>query len=279
MFDTHCHLQFDRFEGKVDEVIQRATEAGVTHIVSPGTDAVSSHKAVEIAAQYEHVYAAVGIHPHDIYQIQIACKEKGYCDPINITIEKELEPIRSLIKKEKVVALGEIGLDNHEHKDIQTDEQSVIYQKEFFMAQIKLALEFKKPVIIHNREAKKDMLPLLTELGNTFDNKMVFHCCEPDEEILAFANDHKIFIGVDGDITYDTQKQEFLKKVPLDHLVLETDSPFLLPEPLRTQKQFPNEPKNLALIAEFVADVLKIDKDKLIEETTKNAFRLFQLPT
>ena len=106
---------------------------------------------------------------------------------------------------------------------------------------------------------------------------MVFHCCEPDEELLAHAKEHHIFIGVDGDVTYSKKKQEFIKNVPLDMLVLETDSPFLLPEPLRSQKKFPNEPANIAVIAKFITHLCGVNIEDLQRITTDNAHRLFSL--
>ncbi len=107
--------------------------------------------------------------------------------------------------------------------------------------------------------------------------RTVFHCCEPDEELLAYAKEHNFFIGIDGDVTYGGEKAEFAKKIPLEMLVLETDSPFLLPEPLKTQKLYPNTPSNIPLIAQYIADLRGISLSKIAEATTRNAMRLFNL--
>jgi TatD DNase family protein len=158
------------------------------------------------------------------------------------------------------------------------DEQFMNLQKELFVAQLKLAVKYKKSVIVHNREAKGDMLPLLEDNWNShFEGRIVFHCCEPDKKLLEFAKEHKMFIGVDGDVTYREDKQQFIKTVPLDMLVLETDSPFLLPEPLRTQKKYPNTPANLLLIAEFISQVRGENIEDFIQKTSQNAEMLFRL--
>jgi len=132
--------------------------------------------------------------------------------------------------------------------------------------------------IIHNREATDDVLKILSDNWDIkLAERTVFHCCEAEELLLSFAKEHNIFIGVDGDITYDLNKQEFIKRVPLDMLVLETDSPFLLPEPLRSQKKYPNEPKNISVNVNFISRLLNISGKEIQEKTTKNAKRLFNV--
>src|SRR3990167_6531623 len=174
MFDTHCHLNFQAFDGQVEKVVAEAQKAGITHINIPATDVATSKKAIEVAEKFEHVYASVGIHPHHIFKFQETNSKK----------------------------------------------------------QIQLALQYKKSLIFHNREAKKDFLEVVDSLWSAqLEGRAVFHCCEPDEELLSYALAHKIFIGVDGDVTYSKEKREFVKKIPLESLVFETDSPFLLPEP------------------------------------------------
>jgi TatD DNase family protein len=274
MFDTHCHLNFSRFKKNVDEVIRKAREVGVTTIVVPGTDFTSSQKAVEIAAQNAGIYAAVGIHPHHVYEF----KETG-----EVNVEELVKELEKLINQDKVVAVGEVGMDRHvyeatKYEEYNVDEKFIKLQGELLASQIKLAVKFNKSLIIHNREAKQDLLPIVSELWNSsLERHAVFHCCEPDEELLNFAQQHKMFLGVDGDITYFKEKQEFIKKVPLDMLVLETDSPFLLPEPMRTQKLFPNKPENIPYISEFIARIMGVEVEKLRKQTTENGKELFQI--
>jgi TatD DNase family protein len=284
MFDTHCHLNFKVFEKNYPEVIERAREAGVNNIIIPGTDIESSRQAIEIAEKYDGIYAAVGIHPHHVYQYQKSnIKYQKYIS----NIKNDLEILEELFAHPKVVAIGEVGIDRHIYKntkytDYQINNEFIEMQKELFIEQIKLAVKYKKSLIIHNWEAKDDLFDVLsTVYRQPTTINCVFHCCEPDKELLNFAIKHKIFIGVDGDVTYNNPpaggKQEFIKQVPLDMLVLETDAPYLLPEPLRGQKLYPNEPKNIPLIAEFIAKLKNISSLRLIEVTTNNARRLFQL--
>lgn len=268
MFDTHCHLNFSRFKDTIDQVICDARKAGVSYVVIPGTDVPTSQKAIEIAEKYEGVYAAVGIHPHHVYKLKI---------------KEELQKITQLITHKKVVAIGEVGLDRHvyentKYADYQVSDEFIKLQKEILITQIELAVQYHKSLILHNREAKNDLLPILADVwDNRLKGRVVFHCCEPDNELLQFAKKNSIFIGVDGDVTYDVTKQEFVKQVPLEMLVLETDSPYLLPEPLRSQKKYPNKPENLVFISDFIAQVKKIGVDKLRKVTTENGKVLFNI--
>jgi len=274
MFDTHCHLNFKAFKKNLDEVVSIAHKVGVRNIVVPGTDVKTSTRGVEIVTKLDGVYAAVGIHPHHVYKL---IKRE------DLTVESELAKIQDLLSHPKVIAVGEVGLDNHTYEntvyqDYQVDSRFSDLQKELFQKQIDLAIKFKKSLILHNREARDDFLQILREKWvKNLEYKTVFHCCEPDETLLSFAREHHIFIGVDGDITYSKQKQEFIKKIPLQMLVLETDSPFLLPEPLKSQKKYPNEPANIALIAKFISHLCGVNIEDLQKFTTDNARRLFSL--
>jgi TatD DNase family protein len=271
LIDTHCHLNFKAFDENLDEVISRAKEVEVESIVVPGTDIETSEKAIKITQKYDGIYAAVGIHPHHVFKIYqssipFSCKQNN---------EKSLlEKVSSLLKQKKVVAVGEVGIDRHiyqktKYKDYQVNEEFIKLQKEFFLEQAKLAYENKKTLIIHNREAKKDLLDILTANSYLLSGNLVFHCCQPDDELLEFAKKNHIFIGVDGDVLYWRKKQEFVKKIPLELLVLETDAPFLSPT-----RQFPNEPKNLLMTAEFIAKLKQVSVEKIKETTTKNAQKL-----
>lgn len=265
LFDTHCHLNFSAFEGRVDEVIKRANEVGVNLIMVPGTDVETSKKAVEVASR-DNVFAAVGIHPHHIF---------GYLT--HDASQNDLKKVEKLLPNPKVLAIGEVGLDRHIYKktkyqDYTVEQKFIDLQKEVLQKQIKLAIDYKKSVIFHNREAKKDFLGVVNEFADRLLGRAVFHCCEPDQELLDYAQSHKFFIGIDGDIGYRKDKQEFVKQVPLDMLVLETDSPFLSPD-----RKFPNEPKNISFIADFISNILEVSKEELAKTTTNNARRLFEI--
>jgi len=277
MFDTHCHLNFSAFDGILEKVISEAKNEEVEKFVVPGTDVETSKKAVEIAKKYEEVFAAVGIHPHHVKEIQ-NLKLKTQNDNLKLKINE----IEKLITHPKVVAVGEIGLDRHiyqktKYKDYKIDEEFIALQKEVFLAQLDLAKKYKKTVIVHNREAKDDLLKILNTCYLLLNTPMVFHCCEPDFDLLNFAKKNHIYIGVDGDVTYDPKKQAFVKEIPLSLLVLETDSPFLTPAPLRNDQKtkFPNTPKNLVLVAQKVAKIKGEKVEKIMKITKENGERLF----
>ncbi len=274
MFDTHCHLNFSRFKKNVEEVITSAMENGVSQIVIPGTDIDTSVKAIEIAQAHEGLYAAVGVHPHHVYELKTAS---------DLSIKNFMSELEKIISNPKVVAVGEVGMDRHvyqstKYEKYSIDESFINQQKELLGEQIKLAVQYNKSLILHNREAKVDILPIVEEnWDKKLDGRVVFHCCEPDEELLNFAKEHKMYIGVDGDITYYPEKQKFIRKVPLEMLVLETDAPFLLPEPLRTQKLFPNKPENIPMIAQYISEIKNVSLEELASKTTLNARNLFQI--
>jgi TatD DNase family protein len=273
MFDTHCHLNFSRFKKNVDEVVDTAINTGVKGMVIPGTDIQSSRKAIELAQKYAQngldIWAAVGIHPHHVYE------HKEDSD--------ELAELEKLLNEDRVVAVGEIGLDRHQYEQTKyeayhVDERFIEAQKKLFQAQFELAIKHKKSLIMHNREAKDELLPLVRELWDpSLKGRAVLHCCEPDLELLAFAKELGLYLGVDGDLTYWAEKQEFIKQVPLEMLVIETDAPFLLPEPLKSQKLYPNVPANVVLVAEKVAELKGETLERVAEATTANARALFGL--
>lgn len=274
MFDTHCHLNFKAFKKILPDIIESAKEEGLTNILIPGTDVKTSRDGVEIAKQHNWIFAAVGIHPHHVYKI---------LKRDDITVDSELKEIESLLHEPKVKAVGEIGMDKHIYEETVYQEYNVDgafinLQKELFRKQIQLAITYDKSLILHNREAIDDLIPILKEMWDEkLKGKTVLHCCEPIIELLDFAKEHNIYIGVDGDITYYPEKQEFITLVPEDLLVLETDSPFLLPEPLRSQKMYPNKPVNIKIVAEKVANLRKISAENLAKQTTENAMKLFNI--
>lgn len=279
--DTHCHLNFKRFNKTNEQVIHDSQNKGVTTLVVPGTDILSSQKAGELATENKSIYAAVGIHPHHIFNY-IDQKNNGSTQ-IEELIATDLQLLEGLMSNNKVVAIGEIGLDTYQYEKTQYTQYTIssdflALQKDLLKKQIELALKYKKSIILHNRETKKELLELLDLMWNeSMRFCTVFHCCEADEELLTYAIKHNIYIGIDGDVTYGADKAEFAKKVPLERLVLETDSPYILPEPLRTQKLYPNTPANIPLIAQCIADLKGISIEEVARVTTENARRLFSI--
>lgn len=271
--DTHCHLNFKRFNKTRDQVIIDSKNKAVGAFIVPGTDIPSSQKAVELTKEYPSLYAAIGIHPHHTFDAK----------RVTYNVQNDMQELEKLIVHPKVVAVGEIGLDRHVYEETkypnyQIDDAFMQAQKEYFIAQIRLAKKYQKAIIVHNREAKEDMLATLDrEWSEEMSYHIVFHCCEPDAELLIYAQAHNIYIGVDGDVTYGGEKAEFAKKVPLEMLVLETDSPFILPEPLRTQKLYPNTPATIPIIAQCVADLKGVRIEDVARVTTENARRMFKI--
>lgn len=268
LIDTHCHLNFKAFKNQVDQVIQAAKKVGVVKIIIPGADLNSSQKAIELAQKYDKVYAAVGIHPHH---------SNGEIKKFEI---KQLrDELKKLAKNDRVVAIGECGLDYYQYQqtkyqDYQINDEFKKIQKEIFLIQIELAQKLNLPLIIHNRLASEDILELLQNFKGL---KGVFHCFEGDKIVLNWALNHNFYLGITGNVTYNQKLQKTIKKIPLENLVLETDAPWLTPEPLRKQQKWPNRPENVKIVAERIA---KIKGDSFLNVTTitsNNATKLFNL--
>jgi len=274
LFDTHCHLNFQVFDENWKEVINEAKQEGVSSFLIPGTDLNTSKKAISIANEERNAWAAVGIHPHHVFSL-IYENEKSTSDIVNEQLNRLIFEIEDLLKQEKVVAVGEVGLDRHyyqktKYQNYRISEEFISLQKDVFVKQVELAVKHKKTLVIHNREAKNDILPILIDFQSSLlEISVVFHCCEPDLDLLEFAKKNHFFIGVDGDVCYSKKKQDFIKEVPLEILVLETDAPFLSPE-----RKFPNHPKNLKIIAKKVVQLKGISEEELRKKVEENSKRL-----
>lgn len=281
MFDTHCHLNFKALRKHLPDVLAAAQAAGITRMLIPGTNLDTSKAAVEIAEQQPNLYVAAGIHPHHAFELyaKLGQDERS----MDTVLGEEMKLIEPLYTHPKVVAVGEVGLDRHmyvktKYEEYVVTEEFVTVQKHLLKLHITLALLHDKPLILHNREAADDLLTVLNEVwDDRLNGRMVFHCCEANDALLDFAIRHHIYIGVDGDITYGTDKHGFISKVPHDLLVIETDSPYLLPEPLRTQKLYPNTPANLPLVAQTVASLWKKPANEVAKITETNGVKLFRL--
>lgn len=252
LFDTHCHLNDESLLDSVEDVILDAKKAGVELFLVPGWDKKSSEIAMKLAERFDCVYAAVGFHPENI---------EGVSD-------SDFDYVMSLSKHPKVVAIGEIGLDYHWEKN--PDKQEL--QKAFFIKQLNYAKENNLPVIIHNREAFKDCVDLLNE--NKPLASGVMHCYSGSVESLKDMEKLGLYIGLDGPVTFRNAKtpKAVAEEVDLEMLLLETDSPYLAPHPLRGTL---NEPKNLGLILDEIALQKKISKKHIADVTFKNSLKLF----
>jgi TatD DNase family protein len=282
--DTHCHLDFNKFDEDRDAVIQRASEAGVTRILVPALDLKSSLATVRLAATYPNIYAAVGFHPTEL-------------DKWN---ENSIESLRELIRPHpeslsprergwgegKIVAVGEIGLDYYWVKE----PEKRAFQHEALKQQLKLAQEVNKPVIIHMREendswfgkASVGLLEILSEWHQELrvqDHPLakkpgVLHSYNGNLETAQKAIDLNFCIGVTGPVTYKNAevKRDILKQIPLTKILIETDAPFLTPVPQRGRR---NEPAFVAYIADKIAEIHMTTLEQVAEITTNNANQLF----
>jgi len=254
LIDTHAHLDDARFDGDRDAVIARAREAGVEHFVTIGCDLTTSRAAVELADRYPFIYATVGVHPHEAKQIG----DSWYDD------------LRRLAQHKKVVAYGEIGLDYH------YNHSPPKLQRERFREQITLARELRLPIVVHTREAQDDTIAILKE-ENAADVGGVFHCFSGDARLAKNALDLGFLLSFSGVITFQnaTMLRDIVKTVPMDRILVETDSPYLTPAPHRGKR---NEPAHVRLVAEKIAAIQGMTADQIAELTSQNARRVFKIP-
>ena len=260
--DTHCHLNLNQFDNDIDEVLLRASENNITKIIIPSIDIPSIEKAIKLAENYSQIYAAVGLHPND-----------G-----NSWDKDTLDKIRDFAQHPKVVAIGEIGLD-YFWDECPRDKQQLIFEE-----QLLLAKEVNLPVIIHSRDSLSEVLTTLEKWKSSFPYEQsvpgkkfgILHAFEGDFESAQIANSLGFLIGVGGPVTYKNslEKQEIAKSIDLEWIALETDSPFLSPMPFRGKR---NEPMNIKLIAERIAQIRNIQLKLVSQITTNNANVLFAL--
>ena len=257
LIDSHSHLNDEKFDKDREKVIKEVYESGVTNFITAGYSVESSKKAIEIAKNYEFMYTTAGISPNDIPQTEEE-------------LWKQLAEIERISKEnsKKVCALGEIGLDyywNTENKEL---------QKLAFLEQIKLANKLNIPIVIHTREAIMDTLQILKE--NKVIKKGVFHCCPQNRELIKEGLKLGFYISFAGPITFKNSKNavEMINLVPNDRILIETDSPYLAPEPIRGTR---NTPANVRFVAQKIAEAKGLtleEVEKITTENTKNVLLL-----
>ncbi|MFB4165066.1 TatD family hydrolase [Alteribacillus sp. JSM 102045] len=251
LFDTHVHLNADQFEEDVEDTIKRAKAEGVEWMTVVGFDRETIPKAMNLAETYDFIYAAVGWHP---------------VDAIDMT-EDDLKWLEDLAAHPKVVALGEMGLDYH------WDKSPKEVQKEVFRKQIHIAKKVNLPIIIHDRDAHQDIVDILKE-ENAAETGGIMHCFGGSLEIAQECLKMNFYISFGGPVTFKNAKKpkEVAKEIPMDRLLVETDSPFLAPHPYRGKR---NEPAYVKLVAEKIAELKEISFETLAQQTTANAKKLF----
>lgn len=249
IFDTHAHYMKSDFGSELDELISSMPEKGVDNIIAVGVDTQTSHEELDLAKRYPFVYAAVGIHPENA----------------GLVIDGQLDELERLLSDEKAVALGEIGLDYHYEDGAPKD-----VQKDVFRRQLEIACRVGKPVIIHSRDAMGDTLEILRE----FKPKGVIHCFSGSAESALEAVKLGMYIGFTGVLTFKNSKKAraACEVIPTERLLLETDCPYMAPEPLRGQR---SDSSMIKYTAAAMAEIKGVSTEKIIEFTSENAKRLF----
>jgi len=277
MFDTHAHLNFSAYKNDLEEVADRALKKNIT-LINVGSQISTSARAIEIAKNHEKMYAAVGLHP--IHLQDMTVEEEG----VAFTTRKEEfdhAAYRELAGQEKVVAIGEAGLDYYHVFDEEKREEIISNQKQVFQAHIKLANEVDLPMIIHCRGAKDNIdsayYDLLKELEKELPKKRgVLHCYVGPIELVPKFVELGFFFGFNGVVTFDKtgKLEQIALTVPIDKILTETDCPYLTPPPYRGKR---NEPAYVEFIARKLADIRKMPLEDFIEQTDRNARKLFKL--
>ncbi|HLV35268.1 MAG TPA: TatD family hydrolase [Spirillospora sp.] len=260
MIDTHCHLNFEAYDADREQVVERAEQAGVLQIINPGIDLESSRTGIELARQFQSVFTAVGIHPNS------SASFSG----------DEVGALEQLAASDKVVAIGEIGLDYYWDKSPKSKQLSA------FEAQLSLAAELNLPVIIHNREASEDVIRILeqwsTGLPPTLaEHPGVLHSFSASPDIAERALAAGFYLGFTGPITFEKadELRAVARQAPLERILVETDGPFLTPVPHRGKR---NEPAYIPYIVDRLAALKQLPTEEMSRITTENAVRLFRLP-
>ena len=250
--DTHCHLYYQDLRNDIPAVLNRAAKLGVNRFICVGTNIQDSRKCLELANAHEKIYATAGVHPHDAKDMP-----KDY-----------LDLICDLLKSDKMIAAGEMGLDYY--RNISEPE----IQNRVFREQLELAQSLGKPVIFHNRDADADMLKVLSDFPNVTG---AAHCFSSNLETAKDFLDMGYYISFAGNLTFkNSHLPEVAKGLPLDRILVETDSPYLSPVPYRGK---PNEPGRTRFVAEKLAEIHNVSLDVIAKKTSENATALFNLPS
>ena len=258
LIDTHAHLYLDQFDDDRAAVLDRAREAGVDTIVMPAIDVPSIQQAVDLCDQNDGLYAMTALHPSET----------------EAATDEDFEAVKEWCDHPSIVAVGESGLDYYWDRSF--DDK----QKAFFRRHIRLAIEVDLPLVIHNREATDDILDILDEERERTDHpermRGILHCYVDPPAVAERAWDLGFYVGVGGIMTFsNSEVDEYVAEVPLEHIVIETDSPYLAPEPHRGDR---NEPAYVRDVAERLATIKEVSLEKVAEVTSQNARAIYELP-
>lgn len=254
IFDTHCHINSEEYDDILEEVIERANNQNVTDMMVIGTDIKSSLKAIEIANNHKNIYASIGIFPTDLAKMK----------------ENDLEILEKIASNPSVKAVGEVGLDYH------YDEINKEQQKEYFQYFLRFANKHHLPVIIHTRDADLDTLTILKENKHLLQDSGIMHCFSGSKEMAKEYVKLGLYISFAGPLTFKNAERtrEVAKSIPLERILVETDSPYLTPVPYRGKM---NEPKNTYYTLEMMAKIHDVSIEEIANITYKNALKVFKL--
>lgn len=252
MIDSHVHLDDPAFDEDRDSLIKSLGDNGIELVINNSSDLPSSERSVELANKYKNIYAAIGVHPHEA---------KTYNDQVE-------ERLIELSKNEKVMAIGEIGLDYY------YDNSPRDVQKEVFKKQIELAARLGKNIVIHSRDAVKDTFDILKEAHEKYEFTALIHCFSQSVEMMEEYVKMGDYLALGGAVTFKNAKtpKEVAKKVPLDRLLLETDCPYMTPVPYRGKR---NEPKFVRFVCQYIADLRQRSPEEVEKMTAENTKRFF----
>lgn len=251
-FDTHSHYNDEKFKDDYKDLIEATYNEGVTKFVCAGYNLESSKKAIELSKEYDFIYPVCGISPNDVSD----------------TIDDDIEELEKIISNERVVAIGEIGLDYYWEKENKDK------QKDLFIKQINLANKLGLPIQIHTREAVMDTIEILKQ--HEVKKRGVFHCCPLNRELVKQALELGFYISFAGPVTFKNSKNanEIIQMVPLERILIETDSPYLSPEPHRGKR---NDSRKVRYIAEKIANVKQMQLEQIAKITYENAKKIFNI--
>lgn len=248
-FESHAHLYFEDYDKDREELIEKLFVSEIEGILNPGVDLKTSEQSIRLADNYERIYASCGFHPNDVGEHDI----------------KDMEVLKTLIQHEKVVAIGEIGID------LYRDRAPLEVQNRFFIRQLEIALENDIPVIIHSRSAEKETMNVIEQVSKKYSG--VFHCYAGGFDTAFKLIEKGFYISFTGNITYkNNDREDVIKAIPLEKMLLETDSPFLTPVPFRGKR---NDPSKLIYIAQKIAEIKDISIEEVARITTANSKKLF----
>ena len=248
LIDTHCHLFFDELKEDLNSILKRAADLGVTKFICVGTNIEDSKESYNLAVNYENIFSTAGVHPHDAEEVA----------------ENYIDELYNLLKNKKVVAVGEIGLDYFK------ELSDISVQKKIFAEQLELAQKINKPIVFHNRNSDGDIINTLSEFPNVHG---VAHCFSSTYDVAKKLIDMGFYISFSGNLTFkNSHLPDVAKRLPIDRLLVETDSPFLSPVPYRGKT---NEPGRARFVADLLARLHNLSINEVAQITTMNAKAIF----